>query len=150
VAERRQFNHRAERAEYRRCSASKLASSPAQSRKGLPRVTGGVVSDVERNWQLAQAPAAGNYFSEILALDHHQLNSQCSPRNSSSLTKMRGKRAKQYRKLMHQYGLTFGFREPYQVLLDAEMVQDAVRFKMNLILGLERTLHGQVKPSKYF
>lgn len=29
---------------------------------------------------------------------------------------MRGKRAKQYRKLMKQYGLTFGFREPYQVL----------------------------------
>lgn len=29
---------------------------------------------------------------------------------------MRGKRAKQYRKLMQQYGLTFGFREPYQVL----------------------------------
>jgi len=30
--------------------------------------------------------------------------------------KMRGKRSKQYRKLMQQYGLSFGFREPYQVL----------------------------------
>lgn len=29
---------------------------------------------------------------------------------------MRGKRSKQYRKLMQQYGLHFGFREPYQVL----------------------------------
>ena len=29
---------------------------------------------------------------------------------------MRGKRSKQYRKLMQQYGITFGFREPYQVL----------------------------------
>lgn len=29
---------------------------------------------------------------------------------------MRGKRSKQYRKLMQQYCLTFGFREPYQVL----------------------------------
>ena len=29
---------------------------------------------------------------------------------------MRGKRAKQYRKLMKQYSLTFGFREPYQIL----------------------------------
>jgi len=29
---------------------------------------------------------------------------------------MRGKRAKQYKKLMQQYGLAFGFREPYQVL----------------------------------
>lgn len=31
-------------------------------------------------------------------------------------SKMRGKRSKQYRKLMQQYGLSFGFREPYQVL----------------------------------
>ncbi|KAF2397551.1 hypothetical protein EJ06DRAFT_154699 [Trichodelitschia bisporula] len=59
---------------------------------------------------------------------------------------MRGKRAKQYRKLMHQYSLAFGFREPYQVLLDAQILQDADRFKMDLIGGLERTLHGKVKP----
>ena len=32
------------------------------------------------------------------------------------LLEMKGKRAKQYRKQMQQYGLTFGFREPYQVL----------------------------------
>lgn len=30
--------------------------------------------------------------------------------------KMRAKRSKKYRKLMNQYALTFGFREPYQVL----------------------------------
>ncbi|KZF26141.1 hypothetical protein L228DRAFT_242561 [Xylona heveae TC161] len=59
---------------------------------------------------------------------------------------MRGKRSKQYRKLMHQYGMTFGFREPYQVLVDAQMVQDAARFKMDLWPALERTLHGKVKP----
>lgn len=29
---------------------------------------------------------------------------------------MRAKRSKKYRKLMHQYELAFGFREPYQVL----------------------------------
>ena len=29
---------------------------------------------------------------------------------------MRLKRSKQYRKLMQQYAITFGFREPYQVL----------------------------------
>ncbi|MCJ1389321.1 hypothetical protein MMC18_002177 [Xylographa bjoerkii] len=61
---------------------------------------------------------------------------------------MRGKRSKQYRKLMQQYGLTFGFREPYQVLIDAQMLQDTSRFKMDLVTGLERTLHGQIKPSK--
>lgn len=47
---------------------------------------------------------------------------------------------------MHQYGLTFGFREPYQVLLDAATLQDAARFKMDLIAGLERTIQGKVKP----
>ncbi|EDN98002.1 conserved hypothetical protein [Sclerotinia sclerotiorum 1980 UF-70] len=59
---------------------------------------------------------------------------------------MRGKRAKQYKKLMQQYGMSFGFREAYQVLLDAEIIKDADRFKMDLVGGLERTLHGQVKP----
>jgi hypothetical protein len=29
---------------------------------------------------------------------------------------MRAKRSKKYRKLMHQYEMTFGFHEPYQVL----------------------------------
>jgi U3 small nucleolar RNA-associated protein 23 len=60
---------------------------------------------------------------------------------------MRAKRAKQYRKLMQQYGLTFGFHEPYQVVVDARMLQDAERFKIDLVKGLERTLHGKVKPS---
>ncbi|KAI9806884.1 MAG: hypothetical protein M1833_002542 [Piccolia ochrophora] len=59
---------------------------------------------------------------------------------------MRGKRSKQYRKLIQQYGITFGFREPYQVLVDAEIIKDASRFAMDLIAGLERTLHGTVKP----
>ncbi|QSZ35335.1 hypothetical protein DSL72_008205 [Monilinia vaccinii-corymbosi] len=59
---------------------------------------------------------------------------------------MRGKRAKQYKKLMQQYGISFGFREAYQVLLDADIIRDADRFKMDLVSGLERTLHGQVKP----
>ncbi|CZS94429.1 probable rRNA-processing protein UTP23 [Rhynchosporium agropyri] len=59
---------------------------------------------------------------------------------------MRGKRSKQYRKLMEQYGLSYGFRVPYQVLLDAQMIRDADKFKMDLVGGLERTLHGEVKP----
>ena len=84
---------------------------------------------------------------------------------------MRGKRAKQYKKLMQQYGMSFGFREAYQVLrklpnvahqyycsfsmtdflstVDADIIKDADRFKMDLVGGLERTLHGQVKPSMF-
>ena len=63
---------------------------------------------------------------------------------------MRGKRSKQYRRLMHQYEMTFGFREPYQVLVDAAMVQDAHRCKLDLALALERALHAKVKPSTIF
>jgi U3 small nucleolar RNA-associated protein 23 len=63
---------------------------------------------------------------------------------------MSGKRSKQYRKLMQQYGLSFGFREPYQILVDADIIRDADRFKMDLVGGLERTLHGQVKPSTLY
>ncbi|KAF4952071.1 hypothetical protein FSARC_12736 [Fusarium sarcochroum] len=59
---------------------------------------------------------------------------------------MRGKRSKQYRKLMEQFSMTFGFREPYQVLVDAEMVKDSSRFKMDLEPALSRTVHGKVKP----
>ncbi|CCE34521.1 hypothetical protein E4U22_007592 [Claviceps purpurea] len=59
---------------------------------------------------------------------------------------MRGKRSKQYRKLMERFCMTFGFREPYQVLVDAEMVQDSCRFKMELEPALQRTAHGKVKP----
>ncbi len=33
--------------------------------------------------------------------------------------------------------------------VDAQMVQDTDRFTMDLIGGLERVLHGKVKPSIY-
>lgn len=59
---------------------------------------------------------------------------------------MRGKRSKQYRKLMHQYQLHFGFREPYQVLVDSNIIRDAARFKMRLGSMLSNTLHGEIKP----
>ncbi|KAK4629500.1 rRNA-processing protein utp23 [Fulvia fulva] len=59
---------------------------------------------------------------------------------------MKGKRSKQYRKLMHQYQLTFSLREPYQVLFDAAIIKDAARFKMKLGQMLENTLHGEIKP----
>ena len=63
------------------------------------------------------------------------------------LTKMRAKRSKQYRKLMLQYQHTFSFREPYQVIVDAHIVLDAFRYRVNLPAMLESTLHGKVKIS---
>ncbi|KAF2799109.1 hypothetical protein K505DRAFT_404790 [Melanomma pulvis-pyrius CBS 109.77] len=59
---------------------------------------------------------------------------------------MRGKRAKAYRKLMHQYELNFSFREPYQVLVDSAIVQDASRFKIDLTGRLQQVLQGTIKP----
>lgn len=59
---------------------------------------------------------------------------------------MRGKRSKQYRKLMHAYALTFHFRAPYQVLLSSTIIRDAARFKMQLGSMLSNTLHGEIKP----
>ncbi|KAF1809671.1 hypothetical protein P152DRAFT_461350 [Eremomyces bilateralis CBS 781.70] len=59
---------------------------------------------------------------------------------------MRLKRAKAYRKLLHSYKLHFGFREPFQVIVDAEFVQDAAKCKMDILPAITRTLQGEVKP----
>ncbi|KAJ5670721.1 rRNA processing protein [Penicillium maclennaniae] len=59
---------------------------------------------------------------------------------------MRAKRSKKYRKLMHQYELTFNFREPYQVLVDSNFLSNVDAFKMDLLPALERTLQGKPKP----
>lgn len=59
---------------------------------------------------------------------------------------MRGKRSKQYRKLMQTYQLTFGFREPYQILLSSSIIKDAARYKMQLGHMLSNTVHGEIKP----
>lgn len=42
--------------------------------------------------------------------------------------------------------MNFKFREPYQVLVDEEIVLEAVKTRFDLAKGLERTLQGKVKP----
>lgn len=59
---------------------------------------------------------------------------------------MKLKRAKAYRKLMHQYQIQFGFREPYQVLLDSAILEDAYRTKIDIISRLRTVLQGEIKP----
>ncbi|KAI4676652.1 uncharacterized protein J4E84_009487 [Alternaria hordeiaustralica] len=59
---------------------------------------------------------------------------------------MKLKRAKAYKKQLHQYELNFGFREPYQVLLDSQILQDAYSCKIDLLARLQKMLGGQVKP----
>ncbi|KAI0735249.1 Fcf1-domain-containing protein, partial [Earliella scabrosa] len=59
---------------------------------------------------------------------------------------MRQKRAKAYRKLMSLYSMSFGFRQPYQVLVDSHMCTDAVAHKTELAKQLGVVLQGTVKP----
>ena len=62
---------------------------------------------------------------------------------------MRQKRAKSYRKLMSLYHINFGFRQPYQILVDADMCKAAIDNKMDLHKQLEMVLQGDVKPSEW-
>ncbi|TFY68347.1 hypothetical protein EVJ58_g1058 [Rhodofomes roseus] len=59
---------------------------------------------------------------------------------------MRQKRAKAYRKLMSLYCMSFGFRQPYQVLVDSEMCKSSITQKLELSKQLETVLQGTVKP----
>ncbi|EPX73584.1 rRNA processing protein [Schizosaccharomyces octosporus yFS286] len=59
---------------------------------------------------------------------------------------MRQKRAKTYRKLMHTYQLVFGFREPYQVLVDSDFISDLTKSKMDITAAIKRTVQGDIKP----
>ncbi|KAF7319919.1 Fcf1-domain-containing protein [Mycena kentingensis (nom. inval.)] len=59
---------------------------------------------------------------------------------------MRQKRAKAYRKLMSLYSMSFGFRQPYQVLVDSEMCKTAAESKTELAKQLSSVLQGEVKP----
>ncbi|KAI1755131.1 Fcf1-domain-containing protein [Xylaria castorea] len=57
----------------------------------------------------------------------------------------RAKRSKQYKRLMNQYEINFGFREPYQVLCDSQFLEAAIRSKMDIDHILKATLHGNMK-----
>ncbi|KAJ2698782.1 hypothetical protein FB645_005538 [Coemansia sp. IMI 203386] len=58
---------------------------------------------------------------------------------------MRAKRAKAYRKAMHFYQQTFGFHEPYQVLMSPDFVLAAVEKKVDIKQAVQDALQGQVK-----
>ncbi|CAI2168228.1 6875_t:CDS:2 [Funneliformis geosporum] len=58
---------------------------------------------------------------------------------------MRPKRTKQYKRLMALYSASFGFREPYQILVDGDFVQTALRYKMDLYKQLCTVMLGNTK-----
>lgn len=59
---------------------------------------------------------------------------------------MRQKRAKSYKKQINVYVHTFKFREPYQTLVDAELVLTCQRASFDLVKGLNRTIQAECKP----
>ncbi|TFK30612.1 hypothetical protein FA15DRAFT_17694 [Coprinopsis marcescibilis] len=59
---------------------------------------------------------------------------------------MRQKRAKAYRKLMHLYCQFFGFRQPYQLLIEPEICKLAIANKFDLWKQLSTVVQGEVKP----
>lgn len=80
---------------------------------------------------------------------------------------MRQKRAKAYRKLMSLYCMSFGFRQPYQVLgrfvavrkspqlngrwsVDSEMCKASVAQKLDFAKQVETVLQGTVKLSECY
>ncbi|ODV82190.1 uncharacterized protein CANTADRAFT_24814, partial [Suhomyces tanzawaensis NRRL Y-17324] len=59
---------------------------------------------------------------------------------------MRQKRAKAYKKQMVVYLHTFKFREPYQTIVDAELVLTCTNASFEIDKGLNRTVQGETKP----
>ncbi|SCZ88914.1 BZ3500_MvSof-1268-A1-R1_Chr1-1g00822 [Microbotryum saponariae] len=59
---------------------------------------------------------------------------------------MRQKRVKSYRKVMQMYQSSFKFREPYQLLVDAEFVNAIVAQKLDLQARLTDVLQATLKP----
>lgn len=58
---------------------------------------------------------------------------------------MKGRRLKNYRKQMQVFKVNFGFREPYQVVCDAQILEDAWRMKIDLPDRIKGILGGEVK-----
>ncbi|KAJ3130978.1 hypothetical protein HK100_007068 [Physocladia obscura] len=58
---------------------------------------------------------------------------------------MRVKRAKGNKKTMSVYAFEFGFREPYQLLLDGNFLHVANQMKMDMFAQLPKVLQGSIR-----
>ncbi|GEQ72000.1 hypothetical protein JCM33374_g5686 [Metschnikowia sp. JCM 33374] len=59
---------------------------------------------------------------------------------------MRQKRAKSYKKQINLYLHAFKFREPFQTIIDDELILNCVKASFNLEKGLDRTIQADTKP----
>ncbi|KAL1918654.1 uncharacterized protein VTP21DRAFT_2676 [Calcarisporiella thermophila] len=58
---------------------------------------------------------------------------------------MRVKRAKSYKRHMSLYHFAFGFRQPYQVLVDSSFCLESLKCQMKIKKQVPRILHGDAK-----
>ncbi|KAI8847411.1 Fcf1-domain-containing protein [Chytridium lagenaria] len=63
---------------------------------------------------------------------------------------MKVKRQKMYKRIMSVYSRSFGFREPYQMLLDGTFIQVALSMRMDPRDALPKILGGTVRPMTTF
>lgn len=96
------------------------------------------------------------FFSHLLTLgfdappdltSHHLISWVFSslPFNTAN-TNMRQKRAKAYKKQINLYLHAFKFREPFQTIVDDEIILNCVKASFNLVKGLDRTIQADTKP----
>ena len=77
----------------------------------------------------------------------HRTATFYSNTNSRSYTHiMRQKRAKAYKKQMNFYLHTFKFREPFQTLVDDEILLQCHKGQFDITKGLNRTIQAEAKP----
>ncbi|ORZ20329.1 Fcf1-domain-containing protein, partial [Absidia repens] len=59
---------------------------------------------------------------------------------------MRAKTSRLYKKAMHSYGIGFGFRAPYQILLDSSFIKLATEQRLSLQEDLQMLLSSPTRP----
>ncbi|CAK7890709.1 rRNA-processing protein Utp23p [[Candida] anglica] len=59
---------------------------------------------------------------------------------------MRQKRAKSYKKQINVYVHTFKFREPFQTIVDSELILTCQKASFDIVKGLNRTVQSETKP----
>ncbi|KAI9497634.1 Fcf1-domain-containing protein, partial [Zychaea mexicana] len=60
---------------------------------------------------------------------------------------MRTKTQRAYKRLLHEYSLGFGFRTPYQILVDAAFCKEAAKQKLDVFVEFEKTFQD---PTRHF
>lgn len=90
---------------------------------------------------------SGHRYSNLPRIPHLCLISQTKPDCFPNIIlNMRQKRAKAYKKQMNIYVHTFKFREPFQTIVDDELLLQCHKAQFDIVKGLDRTIQAETKP----